>query len=441
MVKCDVARGNTCRTVKVALAIPALTSSTSLVTWGLEFHQPQKAQCTEKRQYRADHRVHSTARSVSTAMEQAKEITATNDWKTESDPRQAGWLFVQELLQNNKDSKTLCLTLDIRDDKESQDRALVSFYRRDYIQWASPLECKLQGDIATGSGVQRHLMSMVIFRLTSGFHVNLGSAAITKLFEGEPDHLIPSISDGLLDNNMFAMAGRIIGHSFLHHGPSFPGLSQAIIHTLFGGSLETTPITVQDCPDLDVRDIVTMLSEDDEINNLDTINQLCVQWNLPTPNDANRKWLSDKLLFHAVIERTRDQINQFQRGLQDTGLWPLLIHRREIIPILFPREAETQVTSQMLLDCITWPCSTTVIFEEYEAVHFDERDLEDTSRVSSFLKNFIETESSDELKSLIRFWIGWEVPAAEMKVEIVEAVGVALAAPKLTCTEKGGNQK
>ncbi|XP_019746438.1 uncharacterized protein LOC109528382 isoform X6 [Hippocampus comes] len=391
MVKCDVARGNTCRTVKVALAIPALTSSTSLVTWGLEFHQPQKAQCTEKRQYRADHRVHSTARSVSTAMEQAKEITATNDWKTESDPRQAGWLFVQELLQNNKDSKTLCLTLDIRDDKESQDRALVSFYRRDYIQWASPLECKLQGDIATGSGVQRHLMSMVIFRLTSGFHVNLGSAAITKLFEGEPDHLIPSISDGLLDNNMFAMAGRIIGHSFLHHGPSFPGLSQAIIHTLFGGSLETTPITVQDCPDLDVRDIVTM-----------------------------------------VIERTRDQINQFQRGLQDTGLWPLLIHRREIIPILFPREAETQVTSQMLLDCITWPCSTTVIFEEYEAVHFDERDLEDTSRVSSFLKNFIETESSDELKSLIRFWIGWEVPAAEMKVEIVEGV----LPTAVTCFEK-----
>ncbi|XP_051908036.1 uncharacterized protein LOC127591729 isoform X7 [Hippocampus zosterae] len=265
------------------------------------------------------------------------------------------------------------------------------------------------GDVATGSGVQRHLMSMVIFRLTSGFHMNLGSASITKLFEG-----------------------RIIGHSFLHHGPSFPGLSPAIIHTLFGGSLETTPITVQDCPDLDVRDIVTMLSEDTEINNLDTINQLCVLWNLPTPNDANRKWLSDQLLFHAVIERTRDQINQFQRGLQDTGLWPILIHRREIIPILFPREAETQVTSQMLLDCITWPCSTTVIFEEYEAVHFDDLDLEDTSRVSSFLKNFIETESSDELKSLIRFWIGWEVPAAEMKVEIVEGV----LPTAVTCFEK-----
>ncbi|XP_051908001.1 uncharacterized protein LOC127591729 isoform X5 [Hippocampus zosterae] len=324
-------------------------------------------------------------------MEQDKEITATNDWKTESDARQAGWLFAQELRQNNKDSKTLCLALDIRDDKESQDRALVSFYKRDNIQWASPLICKLQGDVATGSGVQRHLMSMVIFRLTSGFHMNLGSASITKLFEGEPDHLIPSISDGLLDNNMFAVAGRIIGHSFLHHGPSFPGLSPAIIHTLFGGSLETTPITVQDCPDLDVRDIVTM-----------------------------------------VIERTRDQINQFQRGLQDTGLWPILIHRREIIPILFPREAETQVTSQMLLDCITWPCSTTVIFEEYEAVHFDDLDLEDTSRVSSFLKNFIETESSDELKSLIRFWIGWEVPAAEMKVEIVEGV----LPTAVTCFEK-----
>lgn len=87
-----------------------------------------------------------------------------------------------------------------------------------------------------------------------------GSLAITKFFEGEPDHLIPSVSDELLDNNMFTIAGRMIGHSFLHGGPSFPGLSPAIIHVVFGGSLETTPVTIQDCPDLDIRDTMKMVN-------------------------------------------------------------------------------------------------------------------------------------------------------------------------------------
>ncbi len=40
--------------------------------------------------------------------------------------------------------------------------------------------------------------------------------------------------------------------------------------------------------------------------------------------------------------------------------------------------------------------------------------------------------SPAELKSLIKFWIGWEVPAAEMKVEIVEATFPTAS----TCFEK-----
>lgn len=81
-----------------------------------------------------------------------------------------------------------------------------------------------------------------------------GGLAIIKIFEGEPDHLIPSVSKELLENNMFTMAGRMIGHSFFHGGPSFPGLSPVVIHILYGGLLETAPVTIQDCPDLDFRE-------------------------------------------------------------------------------------------------------------------------------------------------------------------------------------------
>ncbi|XP_029975322.1 uncharacterized protein LOC115408614 [Salarias fasciatus] len=350
------------------------------------------------------------------------------DWRTVPDPKQAGWIFSQELLHKNKDLKSLFLSVDVRHDPSEQDRALVAFYKRNKVQWASPLYCKLQGDVATGSGVDRHMMSTVIFKLMSGFHLSFGGAAVTRLFEGEPDHLVPSGSDELLSSGMFSAAGRMMGHSFLHHGPSFPGLSPAVIHVLFGGSLETAPVTVRDCPDLDVRDAVTMLDGEGEIE--ESVHQLCLSWNLPAPNARNRKRLSDRLLRRAVIEQTWSQTNQLRRGLQETGVWPLLTLRRDVIPVLFPRESDAQVTPQVILDCIIWPSSLTVFFERYE--EYEESGTEDVCRVSGYLKTFIENASAAELKSLIKFWIGWELPAREMKVEIVEASFPSA----LTCFEK-----
>ncbi|XP_076022508.1 G2/M phase-specific E3 ubiquitin-protein ligase-like [Genypterus blacodes] len=275
-------------------------------------------------------------------------------------------------------------------------------------------------------------MSTVMLKLIRGFHINLGSAAITKVFEGEPDHLIPSASDQLLNRDMFTVAGRMIGHSFLHGGPSFPGLSPAIIHVLFGGSMETTPLTIEDCPDLDLRDTVKMLDGEAESRDVESIRQLCLSWNLPAPNDNNRRWLCENLLLHAVIMRTMRQINQFRRGLKETGVWPVLIHRRDVIPILFPRESEAQVTAQMILDCIIWPTSTTILFDSFQETDDDDSAVTDVTRVSGYLKTFIENASPAELKSLVKFWIGWEVPAVEMKVEIVEAS----LPTALTCFEK-----
>ncbi|KAM3618737.1 uncharacterized protein V6R79_024307 [Siganus canaliculatus] len=366
-------------------------------------------------------------------MEEKKEISSTTgEWRLVSDPKQASCLFTQELLNRNRDSKRLFLSVDIRTDKKEQDRALFTFYQRDGVRWASPLQCQLQGDVATGSGVDRHMMSTVIFRLINGFHLNLGNAPVIKLFEGEPDHLIPSVSEELLNNNMFTVAGRMIGHSFLHHGPSFPGLSPAIIHVLFGGSAETAPVTIRECPDLNIRETLEMIDGDTDLKESDCLHQLCLTWNLPAPNATNRKRLSKSLLLHAVIKRTSRQVNQLRRGLNETGLWPLIIHRRDVIPILFPRESDAQITPEMILDSIIWPSSVTDIFESYRAQEKNKCDHSDVCRVSGYLKTFIENASPAELKSLVKFWIGWELPATEMKVEIVEATFPTA----LTCFEK-----
>ncbi|KAM8830232.1 uncharacterized protein ACB058_018585 isoform 1-T2 [Synchiropus picturatus] len=365
--------------------------------------------------------------------EKAEAISPSDtEWRKSCDPKEAGWIFTRDLLHKHENSKSLYLTVDIRQDKEEQDRALIAFYQRDNVQWASPLQCRLKGDVAAGTGVDRHMISLVIFKLIRGFHINTGNGPITQVFEGQPDHLVPSVSLKLLEDNMFVTAGRMMGHSFLHSGPSFPGLSPAVVHILFGGSLDTTPVSILDCPDLDVRDAVKMLDGEADLHDLDWAHRLCLLWNLPTPNANNRKWLARKLLLHTVIERTWCQINQLRTGLIESGLWPLLTHRTDVIPILFPREAEAQVTAQMISDCISWPSSVTYLFDVYEDREADTGDDTDVKRICGYLRTFVDTAPPAELKSLVKFWIGWEVPTAEMRVEIVDA-----ALPTaLTCFEK-----
>ena len=79
------------------------------------------------------------------------------------------------------------------------------------------------------------------------------------LFEGEQDHLLPSTSQILLESDLFVIAGRMIGHSFLHSGPSLYGVSEAIIHMLLHGNVDTAAITLADVADMaDLRDVADL---------------------------------------------------------------------------------------------------------------------------------------------------------------------------------------
>lgn len=72
---------------------------------------------------------------------------------------------------------------------------------------------------------------------------------MTLVFEGQENHLVPSTSQILADSDLFVVAGRMIGHSFLNDGPRLHGLNKAIIHML----VQADRVTVQpdDVPDLD----------------------------------------------------------------------------------------------------------------------------------------------------------------------------------------------
>ncbi|XDV35994.1 hypothetical protein PO909_005848 [Leuciscus waleckii] len=326
-------------------------------------------------------------------------------------------VYRKQLLSTEEQGQPLRFMLDLRDDLEEQDRDIISFYKRPNINWARPFSCILRGDAATGEGVNRHILSTAVLKLTNGFMINLGNTGTTLLFEGEPYHLVPSTSQILVESDLFLMAGRMVGHSFIHGGPCLPGISPAVIHVLLGRPTETATIQLQDCPDLDHRETIQLLEGDAEISDQDkkAILDLALSWDLPGVTNDNRHWLFNRLLHHAVLGRTIHQIKQFRRGLKDTNVWSLLQERPDAVPLMFPRHSDVACCAQTILDNIVWPA------EEEEDDDEDTYPLHIKCRIAEYLRRFIEIASAGTLQQLVKFWVGWELPSCGMKVEVVRS--------------------
>ncbi|XP_073718147.1 uncharacterized protein [Misgurnus anguillicaudatus] len=165
----------------------------------------------------------------------------------------------------------------------------------------------------------------------------------------------------------------MLGHSFLHGGPCFAGLSRAFVHVLLQGSEETATLQLEDCPDVDIRETIDL-----------------------------------------VLGRRTRQIKQIRRGLKETFVWNLLNERKDVA--LFPKESEDSCTPEMLLSHISWHRS-----DDEDDDDDDEYSPDIKERITGYLKQLIETASSKDLKNLLKFWVGWERMEANMAVEIVKS--------------------
>ncbi|RXN27896.1 G2 M phase-specific E3 ubiquitin- ligase-like protein [Labeo rohita] len=254
--------------------------------------------------------------------------------------------------------------MDLREDIEEQDREIISFYKRPNVNWAGPFSCILRGDAVTGEGVTRHVLSTAVLKLTKGFMIPIGNTGSTLLFEGEPDHLVPSTSQTLVESDLFLMAGR---------------------------PTETATIHLQDCPDLDHRQTIQLLEGDAELTEQDkkAILDLAMSWDLPGVTNDNRHWLFNRLLYHAVLGRTVRQIKQFRRGLKDTKVWSLLQERPDVVPLMFPRQSEAASCPQTILNNIAWPA------EEEDDDDEDTYPLPVKCRIAEYFRRFIENESKN----------------------------------------------
>ncbi|KAI4822875.1 hypothetical protein KUCAC02_008400, partial [Chaenocephalus aceratus] len=88
------------------------------------------------------------------------------------------------------------------------------------------------------------------------------------------------------------------------------------------GTAETATISIRDCPDMDLREKIQILKGNSELSaaEKESVNTLCLAWDLPVMSNDKRRWLFERLLYHAessavlTPESILDRIN-----------WPTMI--------------------------------------------------------------------------------------------------------------------
>ncbi|KAL2099447.1 hypothetical protein ACEWY4_005927 [Coilia grayii] len=221
-------------------------------------------------------------------------VQTTEGWKTAA-PSKAVRLFMEGMRREADHQQPLQLTLNAGDTDEERDGTLISFYkqRRETCQWAADFRCS----ILVGVGVMRNTLSTAISKLTRGFKKNMGNAGVTAIFEGQREHLVPNLSATILECDLFAMAGRMVGHSAIHGGPSLSGLSPTVIDALICGTKDivTSKLCLEDCQ---VRDTISLLLKEEWTDEESVrVANLCTEWYFPVPTkETNRLVLFQQLL-------------------------------------------------------------------------------------------------------------------------------------------------
>ncbi|XP_060756704.1 G2/M phase-specific E3 ubiquitin-protein ligase-like isoform X2 [Neoarius graeffei] len=232
------------------------------------------------------------------------------------------------------------------------------------------------------------------------------------------------------------MAGRMIGHSVIHGGPTLSGLSPAVVDALIYSTKEmaASKLCMEDCSDVEHRETISLVMKERWTEEESSqIRELCLNWYCPVlTNETNRLLLFQQLLSHAVLGRAHAQIKQIRKGLKDTGVWPLLATRQDVVPLFFPREAEVQLTPEVILQCIRWPHAKEANSDDSD----DDVPTGTVSAITGYFRTFIENATSGILSKLVKFWTGWEVPPSTLNIEIVKSRGRNHLLTASTCYER-----
>ena len=139
------------------------------------------------------------------------------------------------------------------DGEEDMKADILSTYKNQRTNLLARPRVRFEGEEGLGAGPLREFLHLAVKVAEDGIGFTTKPVIY---FEGAVDHKLPVHNPALRHTGSFRAIGRILGHSFLHGGPSLCGLSKAVKHyfaskTKQNISLNPTPLEIEDVPDVD----------------------------------------------------------------------------------------------------------------------------------------------------------------------------------------------
>lgn len=163
----------------------------------------------------------------------------------------------------------------------------------------------------------------------------------SMFFTGTANHLVPVHDWDLLEDENFILVGKIIGHSMIHGGTGFVGMSQGIVKYIKTESVDVAAasITTEDVPDSDVQAQVGKIIDtpDDGLSKLwmndslliDTLQQAGVQ----KLEAKNKEKAVQQILLHQVLLKRKYEVDDIIKGLKTLSLTEFLKRHPCVSPL------------------------------------------------------------------------------------------------------------
>ena len=132
---------------------------------------------------------------------------------------------------------------------------ILSYYKNPQTNLLARMRVRFEEEEGLGAGPVREFLHHAVKLVEDG----IGSTNKPIIYlEGQVDHKVPIHNPALRQTGTYRAIGRILGHSFLHDGPSLCGLAEPVKHYLTlkdanDMSLNPPTLLLEDLPDIDLR--------------------------------------------------------------------------------------------------------------------------------------------------------------------------------------------
>ncbi len=137
--------------------------------------------------------------------------------------------------------------------QNSLEQDILAIYKSPSLNLRAEPRVRFESEPGVGIGPVREFFCLALQLLVTGLsNADQGRVVI---FEGSEDHKLPVVNNLMKQAGLYITVGKIMGHSILHGGPVYYGLSPAIIHYWRVGDVEQDPLplSIDDIPDYELR--------------------------------------------------------------------------------------------------------------------------------------------------------------------------------------------